>query len=145
MQGYLGRAFRTFLNPPAVLSNIDRRRALKKDCQPSFYWCDDDIAGIQVQTRPDAAYRPAGGAPSANRGCPERVANRASTGVAAIVRGSSGPVHPDTVSQPAGGVPSASRPIHKPNRVSTQPWKMIDANRVLNIYFTIKCIQLGAT
>jgi len=31
----------------------------------------------------------------------------------------------------------ASRPIHKTNRVSTQPWRMIDANRVLNIYLSL--------
>jgi hypothetical protein len=34
------------LNLPTVLSDIDKRRALEEDCQPGFYRCDDDIAGI---------------------------------------------------------------------------------------------------
>ncbi len=54
-------------------------------------------------------YRPTGGTPSANRRCPEPDANRASTGIATIVRGSSGPVHPDTAFQPADGIPRMNR------------------------------------
>ncbi len=32
----------------------------------------------------------------------------------------------------------------RPAECPTQPWRMIDANRVLNIYFTTKCIQTGS-
>ncbi len=35
-----------FLNLPTVPSDVNKRRALKEDCQPGFYQCDDDIAGI---------------------------------------------------------------------------------------------------
>ncbi len=116
MQGYLGRAFQTpFLDLLAEFFNIERRRHSRQCCQPGFYWCDGDVVGNRVQTWLDAAYQPTGGASSANRRCPERDANRASTGVATKVRGFSGPVHPDTASQPAGGIPRMNRGTPRKN------------------------------
>jgi hypothetical protein len=35
-----------FLNLPTAPSDVNKRRALKGDCQPGFYRCDDNIAGI---------------------------------------------------------------------------------------------------
>jgi hypothetical protein len=103
LQGYLGRALRTpFLNPPAVLFNIDRRRALKK------VFVNRASTGVTTMLRglrSRLGRTLLGDAPSANRRYPERDANRASTGAATIAQGFSGLVHPDTVSQPAGGIP----------------------------------------
>ncbi|MFO0003298.1 MAG: hypothetical protein ACK559_19425, partial [bacterium] len=72
-------------------------------------------AGTQVQTWLVTVYRPAGGASSVNRRCPERGANRASIGVATIVQGSSRPVYPGTDSQLAGGIPRMNRGTPRTN------------------------------
>jgi len=81
-----------FLNLPTVPSGANKRRALKEDCQPGFYRCDDDIAGIFRSRLGQTLFiDPPAAPPVRTGGCPERGANRASTGVATIVRGSSGP------------------------------------------------------
>ncbi len=50
LQGYLGRVFRApLLDLLAAFIDIDRRRMHKKVCQPGFYRCDGDDAGIQAQ------------------------------------------------------------------------------------------------
>jgi hypothetical protein len=81
-----------FLNLPTVPSDMDKRRALKEDCQPGFYQCDDDIAGVFRSRLGQTLFlNPLAAPPVRTGGRPRRGANRASTGVATIVRGSSGP------------------------------------------------------
>ncbi|MFN9910191.1 MAG: hypothetical protein ACK56F_29445, partial [bacterium] len=73
--------------------------------QPGFYRYDGEGAGTQVQTWLATVYRPAGNAPTAIRGgCLERGANRASTGVATIMRRSSSPARAGTACQPADSI-----------------------------------------
>jgi hypothetical protein len=81
-----------FLNLPTVPSDANKRRALKEDCQPGFYRCDDDIAGILRSRLGQTLFLdPAAASPVRTGGRPRRGANRAFTGMAAKVRGSSGP------------------------------------------------------
>jgi hypothetical protein len=81
-----------FLILPTVPSDMDKRRALKEDCQPGFYQCDDDIAGVFRSRLGQTLFlNPPAASPVRTEGRPRRGANRASTGVATIVRGSSGP------------------------------------------------------
>ena len=110
--GFSGHRFSTRL---AEIININKGEYTKWNSQPGFYRCDGDGAGTQAQTWLVAAYRPAGGAPSVNRRCPERGANPASTGVATIVQGSSSLVHPGTDSQLAGGIPRMNRGTPRTN------------------------------
>ncbi len=81
-----------FLNLPTVPSGANKRRALKEDCQPGFYRCDDNIAGILRSRLGQTLYlNPPAVSPVRTGGRPRQGTNQASTGVAAKVRGSSGP------------------------------------------------------
>ena len=72
--------------------------------QSGFYRYDGEGAGTQVQTWLVTVYRPAGNAPNVIRGCLERGANRASTGVATIIRRTSNLVRAGTGCQPADSI-----------------------------------------
>jgi hypothetical protein len=80
-----------FFNLPTVPSDVNKRKVLKEDCQPGFYRCDD-IAGILRSRLGQTLFlNPPVASPVRTGGRPRRGANRASTDVAAKVRGSSGP------------------------------------------------------
>ena len=103
--GRFGSVFRTpFLDPLGGNHQHKQEKVHKRTSQPGFYRYDGEDAGIQVQAWLVTVYRPAGDAPNVIRGCLERGANRASTGVATIVRRSSSLARAGTGCQPADSI-----------------------------------------